>query len=211
MSLPGETEAGSAGMQPCRGIAWWAHRDDDRGRGSSPLALFQNYIGSKDPHALKIPARRAECSLTGNAHSPLHAEPRQTALGLDHAYHPEGFCDSAVVRRQEGAINACLLRARPWHTLRARGVVQMYVGVDNGDGISLGISTCDGCGKRNRPCGSRLYEFASIHFGFLLAPPGLNQVCDHIISFRIDPKSQTGERAAYWPAQPLLARRAPRT
>ncbi len=77
MILPGETEAGSAGMQPCRGIAWWAHRDDDRERGSSSLALFQNYIGSKDPHALKIPARRAECSLTGNAHSPVHAEPRQ--------------------------------------------------------------------------------------------------------------------------------------
>src|SRR5713101_4242110 len=30
--LPSETEAGSAGMQPCRGIAWWAHRDDDRAR-----------------------------------------------------------------------------------------------------------------------------------------------------------------------------------
>lgn len=76
MILPGETEAGSAGMQPCRGIAWWAHRDDDRERGSSPLALFQNCIGSKDPHALKIPARRAECSLTGNILFPLHAEPR---------------------------------------------------------------------------------------------------------------------------------------
>ena len=76
MILPSETEAGSAGMQPCRGIAWWAHRDDDRERGSSPLALFQNCIGSKDPHALKIPARRAECSLTGNVLFPLHAEPR---------------------------------------------------------------------------------------------------------------------------------------
>ena len=77
MNLPGETEAGSAGMQPCRGISWWAHRDDDRERGSSPLALFQNCIGSKDPHALKIPARRAERSLTGNVLFPLHAEPRQ--------------------------------------------------------------------------------------------------------------------------------------
>src|SRR5205807_7584499 len=38
MTLPGETEAGSAGMQPCRGIAWWAHRDDVA-RGSSPSAL----------------------------------------------------------------------------------------------------------------------------------------------------------------------------
>ena len=39
MTLPGETEAGSAGMQPCRGIAWRAHRDDVE-RGSSPFALF---------------------------------------------------------------------------------------------------------------------------------------------------------------------------
>jgi hypothetical protein len=28
MILLGETEAGSAGTQPCRGITWWAHRDD---------------------------------------------------------------------------------------------------------------------------------------------------------------------------------------
>ena len=28
MILPGETAAGSAGMQPYREIAWWAHRDD---------------------------------------------------------------------------------------------------------------------------------------------------------------------------------------
>ena len=28
MTLPGETEAGSAGDAPCRGIAWRAHRDD---------------------------------------------------------------------------------------------------------------------------------------------------------------------------------------
>src|ERR1035438_4550869 len=91
-----------------------------------------------------------------------------TALGLDHAYHAERFCNSAVVRRQEGAINACLLRARPWHTLRARGVIQMHVRVDNGHGISLGIRTCHGGGDRNRPFTRRLYEFASIHFGFLL-------------------------------------------
>jgi hypothetical protein len=26
MILPGETEAGSAGTQPCRGIAWWSYR-----------------------------------------------------------------------------------------------------------------------------------------------------------------------------------------
>ena len=41
MILPGETEAGSAGMQPDRGIAWRAHRDDVE-RGSLPFALFKN-------------------------------------------------------------------------------------------------------------------------------------------------------------------------
>ena len=56
MILPGETEAGSAGMHPCRGIAWRAHRDDVE-RGSSPFALFlKKHIGSVDPYALKIPA-----------------------------------------------------------------------------------------------------------------------------------------------------------
>ena len=39
MTLPSETDAGSAGMQPCRGIARWAHRDDVE-RGGSPFALF---------------------------------------------------------------------------------------------------------------------------------------------------------------------------
>ena len=31
LSAPGEAEAGSAGTQPCRGIAWWAHRHDENG------------------------------------------------------------------------------------------------------------------------------------------------------------------------------------
>ena len=70
MILPGETEAGSAGMQPCRGIAWWAHRDDQE-RGNKLLALPSPIIGSKDPDALKIPARRAEFTLTENASSPF--------------------------------------------------------------------------------------------------------------------------------------------
>jgi hypothetical protein len=79
MTVPGETEAGSAGMQPCRGIAWWAHRDDEGARNPS-FALSQNHIGSKDPDALKIPARRAENSLTENARSPFHAEPTHPPL-----------------------------------------------------------------------------------------------------------------------------------
>src|SRR5713101_9040729 len=74
MILPRETEAGSAGMQPCRGITWWAHRDDDRGRGNSSCAL-PNFIGSKDPHALKIPARKGGIRLTNeNAAVPVHAD-----------------------------------------------------------------------------------------------------------------------------------------
>jgi len=80
MIFPGETEAGSAGMQPCRGIAWWAHRDDDRRRGNQFLALPSPIIGSKDPDALKIPARRAEFTLTENASSPLHAEPEHNEM-----------------------------------------------------------------------------------------------------------------------------------
>lgn len=80
MALPGETEAGSAGTQPCPGIAWWAHRDDAGERGSRLSRSSQNHIGSVDPHAVKIPARRAECSLTGNARFPFQAEPEQGVL-----------------------------------------------------------------------------------------------------------------------------------
>jgi hypothetical protein len=54
MILPGETEAGTAGMQPCRGISRWAHRDDERGREDSFLRRLTS-IGSKDPYALKNP------------------------------------------------------------------------------------------------------------------------------------------------------------
>src|ERR1035437_5332627 len=80
MILPGETEAGSAGMQPCRGIAWWAHRDEDRECGNHSPALPPTIIGSKDPDALKIPARRAEFTLTENARPPFQAEPEQCPI-----------------------------------------------------------------------------------------------------------------------------------
>jgi hypothetical protein len=40
-------------------------------------ALQRDHIGSVDPHALKIPARRAEYSLAESALSPFHAEPTQ--------------------------------------------------------------------------------------------------------------------------------------
>jgi hypothetical protein len=40
MILPGETEAGNAWTQPCRGITWWADRDDERQRWNLFLALL---------------------------------------------------------------------------------------------------------------------------------------------------------------------------
>ena len=79
MILPGETEAGTAGTQPCRGISRWAHRDDERRREVSFLRR-PNLHRIERPHALKIPARRAEYSLTENVASPFQAEPRQTKV-----------------------------------------------------------------------------------------------------------------------------------
>ena len=68
LKLPGETEAGSAGTRPCRGTARRAHRNDEVGACESGVApLRQTLIGSKDPHALKIPARRAESYITKSA------------------------------------------------------------------------------------------------------------------------------------------------
>src|SRR5436190_16426297 len=83
MALPGETEAGSAEMQPCRGIAWWAHRDDDRSAEILLPCSSQNHIASVDPNALKIPARRAESALTEYALVPFHAEPGHPVLHGD--------------------------------------------------------------------------------------------------------------------------------
>src|SRR3954468_13986306 len=64
----------------------------------------------------------------------------RTALCLDHAYDPEAFSNSAVVSWQEPAIDAFLLRARPWHTLRPTRVVQVYVRVDYRNGILPGTA-----------------------------------------------------------------------
>ena len=79
MHLPGETEAGSAGMQPCRGIIWRAHRADaqQRGRSFSRAVHCEEKPSDDSPHALKNPRPAgAESTLTENAASPFHAEPR---------------------------------------------------------------------------------------------------------------------------------------
>ena len=92
MALPGETEAGSAGKQPCPGIVRRAHRDDDHGRGNERLAPTLHPIGSKDPDALKIPARRAASTLTRSVRSPVLAEPAHLVEGKN----------GAVVRKHMG-------------------------------------------------------------------------------------------------------------
>jgi len=45
--------------------------------GTCSMRGFQILIGSVDLDALKIPARKAEFSLTENALTPFQAEPRQ--------------------------------------------------------------------------------------------------------------------------------------
>ena len=69
MALPGETEAGSAGKQPCRGIVQRAHRDDDHGRGDERLAPTLHPIGSKDPRCLENP--RPQGGIYTNMERPL--------------------------------------------------------------------------------------------------------------------------------------------
>jgi len=97
MTLPGETEAGSAGMQPCRGITWWAHRDDDRSAEPSRPRSSNNHIGSVDPDALKIPAPKGRnTNQQWDASPPFHAEPEQREQALSHSLPPFIF-DAANV------------------------------------------------------------------------------------------------------------------
>jgi len=80
MTLPGETEAGSAGMQPCRGITWWAHRDDV-GRGGSPFAPFPKTHRIGRPLCLENPRPEgAEYLLAESAPAPFHAEPGHASI-----------------------------------------------------------------------------------------------------------------------------------
>ena len=79
MILPGETEAGTAGTQPCRGISRWAHRDDEGGVRARSCAA-QPPSDRKTPCLENPRARRAEYSLTENVASPFQAEPRQNQI-----------------------------------------------------------------------------------------------------------------------------------
>ena len=55
LSVPGEAEAGSAGTQPCRGIAWWAHRYDENEARSDDFAPRLQSHRTIDPHASENP------------------------------------------------------------------------------------------------------------------------------------------------------------
>ena len=81
MILPGETEAGTAGTQPCRGISRWAHRDDERGREDSFLRP-PNLHRIERPPCLENPRPEgAEYLLAESAPAPFHAEPGQLSAG----------------------------------------------------------------------------------------------------------------------------------
>ena len=69
MNLRGETEAGHAGTQPCRGLAWWADRDDERQRWNLSLAplLDPHQIGR--PQCLENPCPKR--GILTNGESPL--------------------------------------------------------------------------------------------------------------------------------------------
>ena len=55
LRVPGEAEAGSAGTQPRRGIARWAHRDDEKGARSCDFALHRRSHRTIDPDASENP------------------------------------------------------------------------------------------------------------------------------------------------------------
>jgi|SRR5271157_5951486 len=90
MTLPGETKAGPAEIQSCRGLALGAHRDDDRDGRVCLSRSPQRPIESRDPHVVKVAARNPGYSLTESAASPFHAEPTQVQLNVDHA-SPNGI------------------------------------------------------------------------------------------------------------------------
>jgi hypothetical protein len=69
MILPGETETGSAGMQPCRGITWWTDRDDKLQRRNLFVALLPNPHRMDRPSYLRIPAPKG--GIVTNGERPL--------------------------------------------------------------------------------------------------------------------------------------------
>jgi len=97
MIVPGETEAAMQGCNHAEGYPGGLIETMQAGAEAAFRAPPKTNIGSKDPNALKIPARRAEYSLAESALSPFQAEPTHfhygrcltvLRIGPDH----KGFC-----------------------------------------------------------------------------------------------------------------------
>src|ERR1043165_7159729 len=80
-----------------------------------------------------------------------------------------GFGNLGIIAGQEAAIDAGrLVLVRPGNALRTRGIVEMNMGVDDGNGRFLSNGVCRAGANRSR--GRRPHAFASIHFRFLPVP-----------------------------------------
>src|SRR5262249_4384839 len=83
LNWPGETEAGNAGEQPCRGITWWAHRVDEVGgvgaaRLDAPVPHFVLRTSSNDRPLCLENSRRQAAELRSYPKSAiLHFRPNQ--------------------------------------------------------------------------------------------------------------------------------------
>jgi hypothetical protein len=84
MNLPGETEAGNGGRNHARGIARWAHRDDERARGY--ILAPPNPHRIERPHALKNPRAKGGILSNGEHLSPFQAEltQRRNPMSIRH-------------------------------------------------------------------------------------------------------------------------------
>src|SRR5438046_5438479 len=86
---PGETEAGSAGTQPCRGITRWKLIEEDE-RGTASTAVHPFFLDfDRFLHALKIPAakrRNTSYRKTATLHFTLNQATKTTSgleIGID--------------------------------------------------------------------------------------------------------------------------------
>ena len=109
---PGETEVGSAGKQPCRGITRWAHRDDEVGAcehcSAPPNHLSADLIRAIGPDALKILARGAKhLCLTKNGDSPFPAEPEHSPSHSLRSSGPPPSPARCFTRKDAGPYRLC--------------------------------------------------------------------------------------------------------
>ena len=95
---PGETEAGSAGTQPCRGITRWKLIEEDE-RGTASTAVLPFFLDfDRFPHALKIPAakrRNTSYRKTATLHFTLNQD--KGRLGAESAPYDPAVMDVSLI------------------------------------------------------------------------------------------------------------------